>query len=146
MNQNFLNDLAYYSDRRVIAGESKWYDSFDEKKMTVTYTHYDDEGCEDQRTVPVEFEVCPTCEGKGHHVNPSIDAHGISADEFYEDPDFAEDYFSGLYDEPCRQCGGRRVVPVPMDDDEETLSYLEKKARWDAEYHAERMAERRMGA
>jgi len=139
-----LNDLAYYNDSRVIAGESKWYDSFDEKKMTATYTHYDEEGCEEIRTISIRFEVCPTCEGKGSHVNPSIDSHGLSAEDLYEDPDFAEDYFSGTYDIECNGCGGRRVIPVPIDDD--VLKHLEKRAIEDAQYRAEVAAERRMGA
>ena len=57
--------------------------------------------------MPAVYEVCETCGGKGKHVNPAIDGHGISAEEMHEDPDFAEDYFSGVYDVPCEECGGR---------------------------------------
>lgn len=69
---------------------------------------------EDQRLfIPFQFKygVCGTCDGKGTHVNPSIDAHGISPEEFDDDPDFRDNYFSGMYDVACYECQGRRVVP-----------------------------------
>lgn len=56
------------------------------------------------------FTVCPTCDGHGKHVSPSVDANGIGQDEFDDDPDFAEAYFGGRYDVPCYQCSGQRVV------------------------------------
>jgi hypothetical protein len=70
--------------------------------------------------LPARFDVCPTCDGKGSHVNPSIDDNGICASDFYEDPDFAESYFAGCYDVPCNECKGKRVIMVPVDgtDDE----------------------------
>lgn len=73
---------------------------------------FDEDGDEYEADVPTCFEVCPTCDGEGKHVNPSIDAHGISAEEFDEDPDFLEAYTSGAYDVPCYQCSGLRVVKV----------------------------------
>lgn len=70
------------------------------------------------------WAICPLCSGHGKHVNPSIDASGISAEDFAEDPDFAEEYFSGGYDVTCAQCQGRgSVVVLPKgakpDDDED---------------------------
>lgn len=50
--------------------------------------------------------ICPACEGEGTCVNPAIDANGLSADDFYEDPDFAEEYLAGTYDIQCRACEG----------------------------------------
>ena len=50
--------------------------------------------------------ICPACSGNGTHTNPNIDAHGLSAEDFADDPDFAEDYFSGTYDVRCSACGG----------------------------------------
>lgn len=52
------------------------------------------------------WTICPACEGEGKTVNPSIDAHGLTSEDFADDPDFAEDYFSGRYDECCRACLG----------------------------------------
>lgn len=84
------------------------------------------------------WKLCPLCDGRGRHVNPSIDAQGLTADDFAEDPDFAEDYSRGTYDVTCRQCNGRRVVPEDEGYDEESAMLHE----WDLEAEAER----RMGA
>lgn len=54
--------------------------------------------------------ICPVREGEGTTVNPNIDAHGLSAKDFAEDPDFLEAYMSVAYDITCRGCDGRRVV------------------------------------
>lgn len=69
-------------------------------------------GCEQCRAegylgeIPAKYEVCSTCDGRGQYVNPAIDEHGITADEFAEDPDFAEDYHRGTFDVTCAR--GRR--------------------------------------
>jgi len=86
----------------------QWYDRFDERQMVLVVT--DDEG--EELELPARYDVCDTCHGTGSHVNPSIDSHGLSRDDFDEDPDFAEDYFRGVYDVSCHECHGRRVVPV----------------------------------
>ena len=41
--------------------------------MTGTIDLEDDDGEEEGVTVALKYEVCSTCEGKGKHVNPSID-------------------------------------------------------------------------
>ena len=124
----------------------KWYSSFDEKSMLLVLEGAgpDDEDLE----IPARFEVCETCDGKGTHVNPGIDAHGLSAEDFAEDPDFAEDYFSGAYDVSCNECGGRRVVPV-VDENRATaamIKIVEDTIQDRYDYEAEVAAERRMGA
>jgi RecJ-like exonuclease len=63
--------------------------------------------------VPAKRTVCPRCEGTGTHVNPSIDGHGLTQEDFDADPDFAEGYFNGRYDVRCEECDGRNVVEVP---------------------------------
>lgn len=50
--------------------------------------------------------ICPACSGDGHCVNPNIDSHGLTAEDFAEDPDFAEDYRNGTYDVRCEACKG----------------------------------------
>ena len=62
-----------------------------------------------------KFEVCPHCEGRGTHVNRAVDGNGISAQEFADDPEFADAYFSGMYDVMCDTCNGKRVIAVPVD-------------------------------
>lgn len=61
---------------------------------------------------PWHWEVCDLCEGRAKVVNPSIDASGLTAEDFAEDPDFAESYKSGMYDITCPRCGGRSTIPV----------------------------------
>jgi RecJ-like exonuclease len=101
--------------------------------------------------LPFSYQTCPTCNGRGKHVNPSIDCHGISAEEFHEDPDFMEEYLTGRYDVTCYGCDGKRVVPVP---DESRMTPKEKK-RYDKwlsqqaerdEFRRIQESERRMGA
>ena len=69
-------------------------------------------GVERVLTLPGKYEVCDRCRGKGTHVNPSIDEHGITQEEFDQDPGFQEDYMSGVYDVQCYECKGERVVMV----------------------------------
>jgi hypothetical protein len=86
------------------------------------------------------WRVCGTCGGKGRHVNPSIDAdHGITAEEFADDPDFAEDYFGGVYDVTCHECGGKRVVPELRDPCPELDAYRDDEYDHRALCRAERM-------
>lgn len=140
----------YYDDYRVRAGEEgKWYDSLDEAKKLAVVTVYDPETDEErEESVPFKYEVCSICDGSGSHVNPSIDCNGLTAEDFYEDPDFAESYMDGCYDVPCYGCGGNRVEPVIDEDraDPEVLKLLHDKAEADREYYATVRAERRMGA
>lgn len=109
--------------------------------------HGEDE--ENEISLKARYEVCPRCEGKGTHVNPSIDGHGISAQEFAEDPQFKEDYFNGVYDVPCYDCKGLRVVPVvdetPGINKEEDLKKYHEYLEWEDYYHREREAELRWG-
>ena len=66
-------------------------------------------------SMPYEYVVCPTCDGEGTHVNPSIDYNGITQDEMYDlGEEFAEAYFNGCYDVPCNECNGIRVVKIPV--------------------------------
>jgi hypothetical protein len=59
---------------------------------------------------PTVREKCERCDGHGKHVNPSIDGHGISMQEFDEDPEFRQAYFSGRYDVRCEECDGEKIV------------------------------------
>jgi len=64
--------------------------------------------------VRTEFEVCGECRGSGQVVNPSIDCCGLTEEDFYDDPDFHEDYMSGRYDVTCPNCNGKRVEAIPQ--------------------------------
>lgn len=63
-----------------------------------------------EKPLPTTWTVCDVCNGNGTHVNPSIDCGGLSAEDFAEDPDFEEAYFSGQYDQTCNKCQGRTTV------------------------------------
>ena len=67
--------------------------------------------------------ICPVCEGEGKTVNPAIDCNGLTAEDFNEDPDFRENYMSGMYDITCRGCNGQRVVT------QERIEELEQNAQ-----------------
>jgi len=162
----------YFDRRDIMANTQKWWKSFNEKTMTVKVEiacemdedeieeqfsenaarMIDEEGCVD---LPMKFVVCPTCRGKGSHVNPSIDAHGISAEEW--DRDWGEEeremYLSGGYDVPCYECDGRRVVPEINTDPcyftpevKEFKEYVEDSIADEASYVRTCMMERAMGA
>ena len=98
-------------DRENICG--KWYESFDKDRMTFTVIKYDDEDeSEEEIELPAMWELCGLCQGRGTHVDPSIDSCGISNEDFAEDPGFRESYFSGAYDVSCYRCNGRTTEPT----------------------------------
>lgn len=96
--------------------------------------------------LPMKWEVCPVCNGKGKHVNPAIDAGGLS-EEMQDDPDFIDGYMAGTYDVTCNRCTGRTTVPAvdwgALTPEQKEL--YEAQLRADADYEAERLAEIRMG-
>lgn len=110
---------------------------------TVVVTYWDGN---DQVEVncPASWEICPECEGKGKHVNPAVDGHGITSEEFREDPDFAEMYFAGAFDIACRECKGTGKILVAdydlLPDNIRDAIYqdLEEEARLDAISASER--------
>ncbi len=98
-------------------------------------------------TLPTTWVVCPTCSGRGSHVNPAIDCNGLTAEDFAADPDFAEEYFSGSYDQVCNRCAGRttvREIDYARLTDEQRAQ-LDAEAEADAAMEAERLAEIRFG-
>jgi hypothetical protein len=130
--EQLLQNLAAEGDRRTTAIDERWWTA-----ITDTTASYDG------LLVRVRFEVCPLCEGRGQYVNPSIDAHGLTAEDF-EDEDFSESYRRGDYNVRCTLCGGEKVVPVPLDP--EIADEIEERARDLAEMRAEQLAEMRVGA
>jgi len=140
-----LDDYNYYKDPRTHA--SKWYLEFDQASMTATVLLYNEEmDQEEQVEVPVSFQVCNLCDGKGTYVNPSIDSGGLSREDFEDDDDFYHDYRGGLHDVTCSMCGGERVVPVLSPDaDPEISKQINNKIADDAAYARECAMELAMG-
>lgn len=94
---------------------------------------------------PARWEICFRCQGEGTH-----DAWegGMTSEEFHEQgPEFAEDYFRGMYDKACEECGGsgKELVPDLARMTEEQKEELERYHRAEYEYRAEMAAERRAG-
>lgn len=138
---SYIENLAAESDYRTTAIDDRWWGWTDGRTATIKDAElYDDM----PESIPVFMVVCPACDGRGRYVNPSIDAHGISADEFHEDPDFAAAYMSGDYDVGCVLCEGDRVVPVPTNKDDR--AEIEELLREAHEIRAEILAEMRFGA
>lgn len=122
-----MEEYNYWNDRRVIASMvSKPFKVVfsNEKKTKVELDECLLESLIDQDILPenhdgtieapTKYEVCGTCEGAGKVVNPSIDAGGISQEDFDEDPDFEERYKSGAFDITCPTCKGKRVEAIPQ--------------------------------
>ena len=96
--------------------------------------------------IPSTVKVCFTCEGRGSHVNPDIDSHGITADEMSElGEDFEKSYFSGVYDVVCTQCKGNKVIAVVNANacNPEQIELVKEEQEWiDRENLARSMRER----
>ena len=103
-------------------------------------------------TLPTRWVVCDRCDGEGKHTNPSIDGNGITSSEMvemcYEDEDFAEHYFNGVYDVTCHECDGKRVTKAvnfgAMSEADVAEYKLQQEQRREAEL--ESYYERRAGA
>jgi len=118
------------------------------KQNEIVLKLYDEEGDEVEHTFPSKNEVCPTCEGFGTHLNPSIGNHAYTMEEFNEsfDEEGKEEYFrrGGIYDVTCEECKGNKVIQVV---DEDHLSDEQKKlyAEWE-EQEEERISDERADA
>lgn len=108
-------------------------------KTTIELIMYDDDGEEVVHTFPAKNEVCSNCDGYGSYVNPSIDGNGITESEMaeilHEDPDFLDNYMSGMYDIQCECCHGNKVVLAANEDacTPEQLKLLEDWRKREAE-------------
>jgi hypothetical protein len=101
-----------------------------------------------EHVLHLKWEVCGTCNGKGTHVNPSIDAHGLTREDFDQDPDFEEEYFSGTYDVQCYECHGR-TTSLTINRERTSpgaIKMADDHFKDEASYRRECEAERRMGA
>lgn len=99
-----------------------------------------------------KYEICPTCQGRGAHTNPSIDCGGITASEWAEWDEEERDYYmSGGYDITCSQCHGEKVIQTFEYDTNNPLynwccERLQEYYEYQYEYAREVAAERRWGA
>lgn len=108
-------------------------------------------GREFEVVLPARRALCYRCDGTGGH-DPEGFSGGFTSSEFAEmcagDDEFEERYFSGRYDVPCTVCHGQKVI---LEIDYDALhprmrQRIEHQERLEAEFEAERAAERRYGA
>jgi hypothetical protein len=130
MNHWAIDNVNYARDARNRAGER---------------TVVEIDGVEHE--LPTKWAVCSVCNGEGSHANPAVDCNGLSAEDFADDPDFAEGYMSGDYDVGCNRCEGRRVERVVdwAHVPKKLRKAYERAAEADRADEAERMMEIRMG-
>lgn len=153
-----IEERNYWSDHRVIAGlKSSVYTVISSNKNTtkVQLSEFaleqmvDEEVLEEGHDGVLEgetkFEVCETCRGSGTVVNPSIDASGLTAEDFAEDLEFHESYMQGHYDICCPECHGEKVVPRVIFHDKNIAEGIRQCEIAEAQYARELAYERRMG-
>lgn len=120
------------------------------ERLVIDFTTEDDDGNEIIHELPACYEVCSRCSGTGSHVNPSIDGHGITEEEWDRDWSYEErdDYMSGVYDVTCYECGGLRVVLVVDEKtcDKDLLRAYHRDQAEDRAYQNMCEMERKMGA
>jgi len=106
---------------------------------------YDEDG--EEVAVKAKWEVCSRCNGNGSIVNPNVDGHGLTRDDFAEDPQFEEDYFAGVYDIDCPECNGLRVVAVvdEISNSQDLVKLYHKRMKDEADYRSLCRFERLMG-
>ena len=138
-----MYDSNYENDYRVIARRKAGCRKFDPETMLIEVYYRGPEGDVEEQ-LPAVYALCPTCKGKGKHVNPAIDAGGVT----FEYPEDAQDYMAGVYDVRCFDCAGNRVIGVLDRDaiDSETLARIDAAEREREECEALARAERSMGA
>jgi hypothetical protein len=153
-----LDDLNYMNDPRVLNADEMRavWERFNEDRMTITFSLFSDEEEEEEEEeeeveleLPARFAVCPTCSGRGTHVNPSIDAGGYAPDEDDYDDETGEDrYTRGDYNVTCWTCDGKRVVPELHRDlvDPKLLARVDAWEAAEDDFRALQLAERRAGA
>lgn len=135
-----LQNMAAEYDYRTSCIDERWWTTVQNNKAL--YIDYD----EQEHWVPIHFIVCPGCDGHGKYVNPSIDAHGLTREDFDEDPDFEEGYWRGDYDVRCSLCEGERVIPSPDNVEDEIVKEICERIDYRQSSRAEMLAEMRYGA
>jgi hypothetical protein len=144
-----MDNYNYWNDSRTIAGmvPKEKIEEIKGRKHIVWETE-DDDGIEVTHNIVCKWEVCGTCYGEGKHVNPSIDASGLTREDFDREPGFEEAYMSGRYDQPCNECKGRTTVPV-IDEHANSKELVAQYQQHRTDLYndaAESAAERAMGA
>jgi hypothetical protein len=102
----------------------------------------DAEGNEREVRVPARYVICTHCRGTGMS---SSHLGAFTRDEMDEQgPEFLEDYMAGVYDKPCHECEGGKVLLVDRAAIEARGTQAQRAAlAWQDEDDSECAAERR---
>lgn len=132
---SIFDDLNYLQDAR------------NQPAAAATVYIVNEDGSESEVDLPMKWGVCSVCEGEGKHVNPSIDAGGLSSEDFCDDYEFGQDYMDGVYDVTCYRCKGRTTEAVVDYDamSPELAEAYRAQQQAEAECRAEELAELRAG-
>jgi len=106
------SDYGITEDPKHMAIFVRPEDSDQDEDSDVALDEDEDENGPVGLRIPAKFEVCSRCQGRGSH-DPEAFSGGFSQEDFDEDPDFRESYFSGDYDVRCEDCNGERVTLEP---------------------------------
>jgi hypothetical protein len=93
------------------------------------------DGSIEELPMPTRKAVCPTCRGTGSHSH-AVDGNGLTAEDFDQDPDFAEAYMRGDYDRICEECAGANVIDA-LDESRCAPATLEAFRKQETEYWAD---------
>jgi hypothetical protein len=144
-----MDNYNYWNDSRVIESMVSKPKVSTCRSFMIYEVGETEDGEPETIRVPTRFEVCPYCEGRGRHVNPSIDAGGLTQEDLRDWDDWEiEEYFSGGYDVTCTTCNGNRVVSEPdfSKISKEDAEKIRKWEREEREYAQMCAMERAMGA
>lgn len=125
-------------------------------KNVIRFVHHLDtvEGIEERELeLPAKWEICSRCDGNGTHVNPNVDGHGITSEEWANEwaEEEKEAYLEGRYDVRCNDCSGsgKRLIldeDAAKQKDPAILQLYFQQLREEAEYQQMCEMERKMGA
>ena len=126
MNNSSIERHNFYNDSRTTAMlQTKYFDVLEERNHRALILLKDrvlqaaieenilSKNSDGMIRTGVKYEICNLCKGSGTIVDPSIDCSGISAEDFANDPVFAEEYTAGKYNITCTECTGKRVIVKP---------------------------------
>ena len=138
-----IEEWNYWKDARVQHSMRIEYYKVNEAEGTVTLSDSVFDRCVEEGFLEKDhngvlrtefkYKLCNMCKGSGEVCNPSVDASGITQDQFEEDPQFEEDYIKGRYNIQCPTCKGLRVEREPSLP-KEIQNIINKEAEEDREY------------
>lgn len=109
--------------------------SIDENRLTATIKNYLNGEPGELVSIPIVFEVCHSCNGRGKILDPSLGISDLSPEKLAASgQDVVDAYNAGEFHINCHECLGARVLPN-LDEDRASqpqlrvwISLLEEEA------------------